>query len=104
MNELEEVPVPDGVLTEIVPVVAPEGTVAVICVELLTVKEVPVPLNLSAVAPVKFVPVILTLVPTAPLVGEKDVIVGDPEPLDPFNATMTMAQYVVLLAMFMLAL
>jgi len=34
------------------------------------------PLNVTAVAPVKFVPLIVTLVPTAPLVGVKPVIVG----------------------------
>ena len=31
---------------------------------------------LTAVAPVKFVPLIVTLVPTGPLVGAKPVIVG----------------------------
>ena len=35
-----------------------------------------VPLNLTADAPVKFVPVIVTLVPTGPLAGVKLVIVG----------------------------
>ena len=34
------------------------------------------PLNETAVAPVKFVPLIVTLVPTGPLVGVKLVIVG----------------------------
>ena len=34
------------------------------------------PLNVTAVAPVKFVPLIVTLVPTGPLVGVKLVIVG----------------------------
>ena len=34
------------------------------------------PLNATAVAPVKFVPLIVTLVPTGPLVGAKLVIVG----------------------------
>ena len=33
-------------------------------------------LNVTAVAPVKFVPLIVTLVPTGPLVGVKPVIVG----------------------------
>ena len=60
----------------------------------MTVNEVAaVPLNLTAVAPVKFVPVIVTLVPTVPLVGLKLVIVGvAPPELDPFNATITIAQ------------
>ena len=35
-----------------------------------------VPLNLTTVAPVKFVPLIVTLVPTGPLVGAMLVIVG----------------------------
>jgi hypothetical protein len=71
------VAVPPGVVTEIVPVVAPEGTVAVICVAELTVNVVALaPLNLTAVAPVRFVPVIVTDAPTAPLAGEKVVIVG----------------------------
>ena len=35
-----------------------------------------VPLNVTAVAPVKFVPLIVTLAPTAPLAGVKLVIVG----------------------------
>ena len=36
------------------------------------------PLNITTVAPVKFVPLIVTLVPTGPLVGVKLVIVGAP--------------------------
>jgi hypothetical protein len=51
------------------PVVAPVGTVAVICVLLLTVNVAFVPLNLTLVAPVKFVPAIVTEVPTGPFVG-----------------------------------
>ena len=39
-------------------------------------KLVPTPLNATAVAPLKFVPVIVTLVPAGPLVGVKLVIVG----------------------------
>jgi hypothetical protein len=35
-----------------------------------------VPLNLTAVTPVKFVPLMETLVPTGPLVGAKPAIVG----------------------------
>ena len=37
-----------------------------------------VPLKATAVAPVRLVPVITTLVPTGPLVGLKLVIVGEP--------------------------
>jgi hypothetical protein len=69
--------VPFGVTTLIGPVVAPLGTVAVICVSESTVKEVAgVPLNLTAVAPVKVVPVMVTAVPTGPLPGVNDVICG----------------------------
>ena len=70
------VAVPSGVVTLRGPVVAPAGTVAEICVDELTVKVALVPLNLTDVAPVKFVPLIVTLVPTGPLVGEKLVMVG----------------------------
>ena len=55
------------------------GDVAVICVELLTVKDVAaVPPKLTAVAPVRFVPLIVTLVPPAvePVFGETPVTVG----------------------------
>jgi len=39
------------------------------------------PLNLTAVAPVKFVPLIVTLVPTGPFAGVKLAIVGATEKL-----------------------
>ena len=71
------VAVPPGVVTLTLPVVAPAGTVAEIDEAELTVKMVAlVPLNLTAVAPFKLVPVIETFVPTLPLVGESDEIVG----------------------------
>jgi hypothetical protein len=73
------VPVPDGVVTLIEPAVAPVGNDAVIWVALFTVFEAAsIPLNLTDVAPVKFVPVIMTGSPEpeqAP-VGEKFVIAG----------------------------
>ena len=54
------VPVPDAVVTETVPE-APAPTVALMLVALTTVNEVAaVPPKLTAVAPVKFVPVIVT--------------------------------------------
>jgi hypothetical protein len=68
--------VPTEVVTLIGPVIAPAGTVAVIAVAEFTVKLALVPLNITAVAPVKFVPLIVTLVPTAPLLGVKLVTVG----------------------------
>jgi hypothetical protein len=42
----------------------------------LTVKLALVPLNRTAEAPLKFVPLIVTLVPAGPLAGVKLVIVG----------------------------
>ncbi len=69
------VTVPPGVVTVILPVIAPEGTIAVIWFAELTVNVVAnTLLNVTDVASAKFVPVMTTLVPTGPLVGEKDVI------------------------------
>ena len=66
--------------TEMVPVVAPEGTEVVILVEVLAVAMAVVPLNftmLLAAEVLKFVPVIVTVAPTNPLVGLKLAMVGD---------------------------
>jgi hypothetical protein len=68
--------VPAGLVTLIGPVAAPAGTVAVIVVAEFTVKLALVPLNSTAVAVVKFVPLIVTLVPTGPLLGVKLATVG----------------------------
>src|SRR5437762_1366251 len=70
------VAVPPGVVTLIGPVVAPLGTVAVIWVSELTVKLADVPLNFTAEVPVKLVPVMVTWVPTGPMVGVNELIVG----------------------------
>jgi hypothetical protein len=72
----ELVAVPVELVTEIFPVVAPLGTVAVIFVDETTVNEAETPANFTLVAPVKFLPLIVTNVPTGPLVGENDEIVG----------------------------
>ena len=61
------------------PVVAPLGTVPCSWVSESTVKEVAeVPLKDTALVPVKPLPVRVTWVPTGPLVGEKEVMVGGP--------------------------
>jgi len=76
-NGFELDPVPFGVVTVIGPVVAPAGTVAVICVSESSVQLVAaVSLNLTEVAPVKLLPLMVTTVPTGPITGEKDEIVG----------------------------
>jgi hypothetical protein len=80
---VELVAVPLGVVTRIGPVVAPVGTATAILVPApLTAKPGAFTLsNETAVAPVKLVPLILTDVPTGPLVGLNDVIVGAPAPV-----------------------
>ncbi len=71
------VAVPLGVVTLMVPLVAPGGTTAVIEVLLTIVKLLAArPLNMTAVAPVNEVPVSVTVVPTPPAAGVKLVMVG----------------------------
>ena len=55
---------------------APTGTVARIAVAEVTVKLAAIPLKLTAVAPVKSVPLMVTLVAAGAVVGVKLVIVG----------------------------
>lgn len=76
VNEPDDVAVPPGVTTEIGPVVAPLGTEVEIWLASVIEKVAVVPLNFTLDAPVKFVPVSVTLVPTCPLAGERAVIVG----------------------------
>ena len=67
---------PFDVVTLTLPV-APVPTTAVMLVALTTVNEVAaVPPKLTAVAPVKFVPVIVTVCPVPAEVGLNDAIVG----------------------------
>ena len=71
------VAVPPSVITLTIPVVAPTGTIAVMDVSETTLKILAlVLLNLTAVAPVKCVPVMVTLIPIDPLVGVKLLMVG----------------------------
>jgi hypothetical protein len=70
------VAVPPGVVTLHWPDDAPAGTVAVICVAEFTVKDAAVEPSVTELAPVKFVTVKVTLVPTGPLVGLKPDTVG----------------------------
>src|SRR5207245_11732278 len=71
------------------PVVAPAGTGATIAVALQLVGVAPVPLNVTVLVPwlePKFVPVIVTDVPTAPELGDKLLMltVGRTVKLTPF--------------------
>lgn len=65
------------VFTSTVPVVAPEGTLVLISDFDMTVNFAAVPLKVTLVAPVRFVPRILTAAPTLPEVGTASVAVGD---------------------------
>src|SRR5207237_8480505 len=76
VNELALVAVPSGVVTLSGPVLAPAGTVAWIAVSEVTVKVALTPLKATDVAPLKLVPLMVTVVPTGPLPGEKLAIVG----------------------------
>jgi hypothetical protein len=58
------------------PVLAPKGTAVVTVPELLTVNVAALPPNETTVAPVKFVPVIVTPVPTGPVAGAKELMAG----------------------------
>lgn len=65
--------------SEIDPVIAPNGTIAVMLVAVLAVTVATTPLNFTVLligVVLKFIPVIVTLVPTGPLVGEKDEAVN----------------------------
>ena len=68
--------VPPGVAMEIGPLVAVAGTLAVICVSDSTVYEAGTSLNVTAEAPVKADPVIVTMVPIGPDAGTNDEIDG----------------------------
>jgi hypothetical protein len=76
VKELELVVVPPAAVTLIGPFVAEAGTVATIDVVELPVKTALTPLMRTAVTPVRFNPLIVTLVPAGPLAGVKLVIAG----------------------------
>lgn len=67
---------PPGVVTLTGPVLAPDGTIAVIWLSEFTVNCALWPLNEIAEAAVKCVPTIKTVPPTGPLLGVNDAIVG----------------------------
>lgn len=67
---------PFGVITTIAPLFAPAGTTVWIWLSERTVKLAAFVRNLTLVAPVKFAPLIVTVVPTGPLAGLKLVITG----------------------------
>jgi hypothetical protein len=72
----ELVPVPAAVVTETLPATAPLGTDALICVADSTLNDALTPPNVTLLAPLKFVPVIVTLLPVMPVVGVNELTVG----------------------------
>ena len=76
---VEEVTVVPATATAIGPVEAPAGTVTVMLVELLVITVAAIPLSVTVLLAgvvLKLVPEIITVVPTGPDVGEKEVMVG----------------------------
>ena len=72
-----ELPIPPVAVTVMAPVLAPAGTVTVSFVSEFTVNAGAfVPLKLTRVVPVKFVPVRTTTAPGGPIAGVNDVIAG----------------------------
>ena len=76
MNDAGLAPVPDGVVTEIGPVVAPGGTMVVIWLSEMTVNVAAAPLNVTEVAPVKALPLIVTDEPGQPELGVNEETAG----------------------------
>jgi hypothetical protein len=76
VNDDALVACPALVVTVIGPLVAADGTTAVIWVLEATLKLADVPLKATTVAPEKFAPEIVTVAPTGPCDGAKPVIEG----------------------------
>ncbi len=75
----EQPSIPSPTLTQMGPVAAPAGAGTVSCVAVAEVARACPPLKLTSLSiavGLKFVPVIVTMVPTGPLVGVKLVMVG----------------------------
>jgi hypothetical protein len=75
-NDVALVAVPLAVVTVIGPLVTELGTGVVIVVDEVTLNVAEVPFNFTAVAPVKFAPLIVTATVLAPLPGVKLDITG----------------------------
>lgn len=80
MKALAEVAVPPAVVTVITPVLVPAATMAVTWVAPFTVKPAAAfPLNATALAPLKFAPVMVTAVPVDPDAGANAEMLGTGE-------------------------
>src|SRR5277367_3559694 len=71
---------PPGIVTWSLPVVAPAGTTAEISVGEPTLNDAALPLKVTLVAPVRFVPNILMVIPGLPNWGR--VLTNGPRPID----------------------
>jgi hypothetical protein len=76
VNDAGLAPVPDGVVTEIGPVVAVGGMVAVIWLSEFTVNVAAAPLNVTEVAPVRALPLIVMDDPGQPEPGVNEETIG----------------------------
>ena len=76
LKAVRDVAVPPADFTTILPVFVPASTRAVILVHDTTVKRAFLPLKVTMVTPQKPEPVIVTCVPTLPLLGVKRVMTG----------------------------
>jgi len=76
VNEDALMPVPAAVVTAIFPADAPSGTVALICVADCTLYDATRFPNFTALAPLKYVPVIVTELPVIPDAGVNELTVG----------------------------
>ena len=92
-NSMLLVRVPRGVVTVTKPVAAPAGTVALIKDLDSTVNVAAVPLKVTAVAPVRLVPRILTAAPTLPEVV--CVSTNGPSPTDRLKTVPQLMQLVL---------
>jgi len=76
VKDPELVAEPAGLVTEMVPVLPVATTALMLVGELIMNDAASVPPNFTEVAPVKLVPLIVTFIPCAPLLGVNDEIVG----------------------------
>ena len=67
---------PTGVVTTTNSAPVPAGTIVVIVVSLMKLKEAGVPAKVTAVAPVNALPEIVTVIPANPVFGLSDAMTG----------------------------
>jgi len=96
LNELTEgniknpprLPVPYAVVTDTLPEAPGPTTASIIFGETILKDETATPPKLTAVVPVKLKPLMVTVVPVAPRVGEKELMIGGPAYTKPSNESV----------------